>query len=238
MVGTSSYNFRKINAAYDIGGAKMALNSVSKLVNVPLTNYVSVNMGGLEKIVKAVGGVNVTPTLTFSYGGYHFTKGKKIHLNGKAALAYSRMRHEDPQGDYGRQARQRQIIEAIIKSAVSTGTLTNFQSFLDSISNNVTTNLTFDQMVAIFKDYRGAAKKIKSDHLQGISGWWGSASIQVASTTELQRVSDNIRSELGLAKETVSNETTRQNTLNATYGFNFDHPMTEQNFTVFSQSDN
>lgn len=238
MVGTASYNFRKINAAYDIGGAKMALNSVSKLVNVPLTNYVSVNMGGLEKIVKAVGGVNVTPTLTFSYGGYHFTKGKKIHLNGKAALAYSRMRHEDPQGDYGRQARQRQIIEAIIKSAVSTGTLTNFQSFLDSISNNVTTNLTFDQMVAIFKDYRGAVEKIKSDHLQGISGWWGSASIQVASTTELQRVSDNIRSELGLAKETVSNETTRQNTLNATYGFNFDHPMTEQNFTVFSQSDN
>ncbi|WP_125606447.1 LCP family glycopolymer transferase [Lapidilactobacillus bayanensis] len=236
MVGTSSYNFRKINAAYDIGGAKMALNSVSKLVNVPLTNYVSVNMGGLEKIVKAVGGVDVTPTLTFSYGGYNFTKGKAIHLNGKAALAYSRMRHEDPQGDYGRQTRQRQIIEAIIKSAVSTGTLANFQTFLDSISDNVTTNLTFSQMVAIFKDYRGAAKQIKSDHLQGISAWWGSASVQIAATTELQRVSDNIRSELGLTKETVNNETTRQNKLNAAYGFSFNNPVTEQNFSVYAQN--
>lgn len=238
MVGASSFNFRKINAAYDLGGAEMALNSVAKLINVPLTNYVGVNMGGLEKIVDSVGGVDIRPILTFDYEGYSFTKGEKTHMDGAKALKYSRMRYDDPKGDYGRQERQRQVIEAIIKSAVSTGTLANFQTFLKSISDNVTTNLTFNQMVSIFKNYRGAAATIKSDHLQGVNANWGEASVQIAPTTELQRVSDNIRTQLGLEKSTVNNETTHQNELNANYGFVFDNPAVEQNFEVFTQYNN
>ena len=231
IVGTTNYDFEKINSANLRGGPKMVLNSVSKLLNVPLTNYVSINMGGLQQIVDAVGGVDVDVTFAFSYGGSTFTKGK-MHLNGQQALNYARMRYTDPRGDYGRQERQRDIIESIIKSAASTGTLANFQKLLDSISNNVRTNLTFDQMVAIFKGYRGAAKTVESDHVQGIGAYWGKAAVQIAATTELQRVSDKIRTELGLEKETVNNETTRQNQLNATNGFNFKNPTTIQNFEV------
>jgi LCP family protein required for cell wall assembly len=231
IVGTTNYDFEKINSANLRGGPKMALNSVSKLLNVPLTNYVSINMGGLQQIVDAVGGVDVDVTFAFSYGGSTFTKGK-MHLNGQQALNYARMRYTDPRGDYGRQERQRDIIESIIKSAASTGTLANFQKLLDSISNNVRTNLTFDQMVAIFKGYRGAAKTVESDHVQGIGAYWGKTAVQIAATTELQRVSDKIRTELGLEKETVNNETTRQNQLNATNGFNFKNPTTIQNFEV------
>ena len=233
IVGTTNYDFQKINSANLQGGAKMALNSVSKLLNVPLTNYVSVNMGGLEQIVNAVNGVDVEVTLAFSYGGSTFKKGK-MHLNGEQALNYARMRYEDPQGDYGRQQRQRQIIESIIKSAASTGTLANFQKLLDSISSNVTTNFTFDQMVAIFKNYRSAATTVESDHLQGVGAYWGEASVQIASTTEIQRVSDKIRNELSLTKETVSNETTRQNQLNANNGFIFTNPTFNQNYEVYS----
>lgn len=71
-------------------------------------------MGGLEKMVNAVGGVTVNPTLTFKYGAADVTKGKKVTLNGKQALDYSRMREEDPLGDYGRQKRQRQIIQKLV----------------------------------------------------------------------------------------------------------------------------
>ena len=39
--------------------------------------------------------------LTFSQDGYDFTIGK-ISLDGEQALSYSRMRYEDPNGDYGR----------------------------------------------------------------------------------------------------------------------------------------
>ena len=38
-----------------------------------------------------------------------------VHLTGEEALAYARMRKEDPRGDFGRQMRQRQVMQAVIK---------------------------------------------------------------------------------------------------------------------------
>ena len=95
MIGTDSFSVHKINAAYNIGGAKMAMQTTSKVLNVPIKYYISMNMGGMRRIVDGVGGVTVTPPLTFTYDGYTFTKGKKVHLNGSQALAYSRMRYDD-----------------------------------------------------------------------------------------------------------------------------------------------
>lgn len=94
---------QKINAAYTIGGASGAVKSVEKLLDVPIDFYVLLNMGGLKQIINAMGGVTVTPKLTFKYGNANVKKGVKIKLNGAAALDYSRMRYDDPQGDYGRQ---------------------------------------------------------------------------------------------------------------------------------------
>src|SRR5699024_12171985 len=72
-----------------------------------------------------VGGVTVTPPLIFTYDGYTFTKGKTVHLNGNQALAYSRMRYDDPKGDYGRQLRQREVIMSVLEHALSFNTLKN-----------------------------------------------------------------------------------------------------------------
>nr|WP_225350718.1 LCP family protein [Lacticaseibacillus camelliae] len=119
MIGTKSFNMQKINAAYEIGGSKMAVNTASALVNVPIKYYLTVNMGALEKVVDAVGGVDVNVAFSWSdphVGTYKFTKGK-MHLNGAEALAYARMRHADSEGDYGRQKRQQQVIKAIVKKS-------------------------------------------------------------------------------------------------------------------------
>ena len=149
MIGTESFSVHKINAAYNIGGAKMAMQTTSKVLNVPIKYYISMNMGGMRKIVDGVGGVTVTPPLTFTYDGYTFTKGKKVHLNGSQALAYSRMRYDDPKGDYGRQLRQREVIMSVLEHAMSFSTLKNLDSILGSVSTSLRTNLTFDSMVKI-----------------------------------------------------------------------------------------
>ena len=47
-------------------------------------------------------------------------------VDGNTALAFSRMRYADVQGDFGRAARQRQVINAIVKKGASKQTLTNF----------------------------------------------------------------------------------------------------------------
>ncbi len=107
----------KINHAYAFGGAAMAMDTVQKYVDIPIDHYVSINMKGLKELVDAVGGIEVNNDLTFSQDGYDFTIGK-ITLNGDQALSYSRMRYEDPNGDYGRQERQRKIVEGVAKKSV------------------------------------------------------------------------------------------------------------------------
>ncbi|KRL63267.1 LCP family protein [Lactobacillus psittaci] len=233
MVGTKKFTAEKINAAYSIGGAKMAMKSVSVLINVPIKYYAVVNMGGLRKMVNGVGGVVVKPPLSFTYGGYSFKKGQKTKLNGSQALAYARMRYDDPQGDYGRQLRQRQVIISMIQHAASIKTLVNLESILNSVSNNIRTNLSFNNLMAIFQNYRSSTKNSDSDYLHGTGVYIDEASYQVMSDKELQRVSNILRSELGLEKETISNNETYQNKRNEENGFSYSS-TSNQNYTIYS----
>jgi len=221
MVGNSSFRVEKINAAYTIGGAKMAMDSVSKLINVPVKYYALVNMGGIIKMIRYVGGINIRPNLTFEYGGYEFKKGKMTHMGGGGALAYSRMRYDDPKGDYGRQERQRQVIIALIKKAVSLSSLSNLDSILSTVSGNVKTNLPFRALQSIALNYRSCADHEVSDYLHGYNATIDGSSYQIQPTTELQRVSNYARSELGLEQEFINSNETYQNQRNVADGFSF-----------------
>ncbi|GAB5055901.1 LCP family protein [Companilactobacillus alimentarius] len=237
---TSSSNtnkIQKINSAYNIGNEGSAVVTTEKLLNIPIDYYIKVDFNSLKQIVNAVGGVDVDVPFSFSYGDTgeresHFKKGK-MHLNGKQALDYSRMRYEDPKGDYGRQMRQRQVITAIIKSAASANTFTHYQKVLDSISSSMTTNLSFSDMQSMFFNYRGAAKNINSDHLQGYSSTINGSSYEIASTKELRRVSNKLRKQLGLSEEELNNKETKLNAYNKKLGFSFNYTGDQQqNYTT------
>jgi len=240
---SSSNNTRKIqkiNSAYNIGNEESAVATTEKFLNIPIDYYVKVDFNSLTQIVNAVGGVDVDVPFSFSYGDTgqkesHFKKGK-MHLNGKQALDYSRMRYEDPKGDYGRQLRQRQVITAIIKSAASAKTFTRYQKVLDSISSSMTTNLSFSDMQSMFLNYSGAAKSIGSDHVQGYGSMINGSSYEVIPSKELQRASNKLRKQLGLSEEDLDNEETRLNTLNEDNGFSFNSGNQNQNYTIFTRN--
>ncbi|WP_341284636.1 LytR family transcriptional regulator [Priestia megaterium] len=156
----------KINHAYAFGGVDMAINTVENFFNVPVDYYVQVNMESFKDIVNAVGGVTVTNDLDFKYEGYHFSKGK-LTLDGDEALAYSRMRKQDPRGDFGRQIRQRQIIEGVIEEGASVQSLANYGTILDTIGTNVRTNLTFDDMKQIQSNYKDARHNVEQLQVDG-----------------------------------------------------------------------
>lgn len=243
MVGLKKTNLQKINAAYNIEGSKMAKNTVANLLNIPINYYATVNMGALEKIVNAVGGVTINSNFNIQAGNIKITKGKN-HLNGKAALAYTRMRYQDPEGDYGRQKRQQQVITVIIHKLVSINSLTHYQQILNSVSSSVRTDLSFDDMVGIAKYYRNCSTHIDSDHIQGTEAMINGSSYQIASTEELNRISKKIRNQLGLKATKLNNAETRLNAVNTDYFANpklyaydtFGYDSTYYSYTNYSNS--
>lgn len=210
--GNKYFMFR-VNSAYEVGGVKASMKTVSSLLNVPINYYLTVNMKALSSLVNAVGGVSVKVPFSFSYDWADFHKGTQ-HLDGRHAVAYVRMRKEDPRGDYGRQLRQRQVIEAVAKKAMSVNTLTNYRKLVNIFGKYVKTNLSLNDMLALAMTYRSTMSGLKSTYIQGHDAWINGSSIQVASTKELQKKSNMIRKNLNLPVEVLDNDETRQNTLN------------------------
>lgn len=156
----------KINHAYAFGNVPMTIDTVEHFLDIPIDYYVKVNMEAFKDIVDALGGVTVTNSFAFSSDGYDFPEGT-IRLNGEKALAYTRMRKKDPKGDLGRNARQQQVIKAIIKEGASIQSITKLSDILNSLEDNVKTNLTFDEMKLIQKNYRSALEKTESFEIKG-----------------------------------------------------------------------
>ncbi|HDR7715282.1 LytR family transcriptional regulator [Bacillus albus] len=156
----------KINHAYAFGGIDMSVKTVENFLNVPVDHYIEVNMAGFRDIVDAVGGVDVNNDLEFTSREQHFAKGN-IHLNGETALKYTRMRYEDPRGDFGRQMRQRQVIQAVIKKGASVSSLASYGDVLKAIEKNVKTSLTQDQMFDIQKNYKDCMQNSEEIQIPG-----------------------------------------------------------------------
>lgn len=207
------YNMFRVNSAYGIGGSTASMRTVSALLDVPIHYYVEVNMKALKSLVNAVGGVDVKVPFTFSYDWCDFHKGQQ-HLNGRHAVAYVRMRHDDPRGDYGRQMRQRQVINAVVHKAISVDSLANYRNLAKIFTKYVRTNLTFNDMLALALTYRNCSQNIDSGYIQGHDAWINGSSIQVASTAQLQKASDKIRANLDLEKKVLDNDETKLNRLN------------------------
>ncbi|MEL1261969.1 LCP family protein [Leuconostoc mesenteroides] len=197
----------KINAAYAYGSAASATQAVEDLLDIDINGgYILINMGGLVKMVDAVGGVDVTSPLTFTTEGddtqadsknqYSFVEGKTYHMDGEEALAFARMRHEDPNGDYGRQMRQQLVIKAILKNSAQVGTVFN-DSFLTTVSNNVQTDVSTKSMKNLALSYRDAFGTVKQDQLKGTTqSISGLGSTEVMSQTEIDRVHKAITAQM------------------------------------------
>lgn len=187
----------KINHAYAFGGVEMSIATVENFLDIPIDYYVQINMEGFQDIVDAVGGVTVQNDLDFTYEGVHFAKGQ-LNLNGEEALKYSRMRYDDPRGDFGRQQRQRQIIKAVIDEGASLKSLTNYSNIFTALGTNVKTDLTFDEMVTIQSKYRSASKAMEQISLTGSGSKIDGVYYLVVPEEEQTKVSNTLKEHLGL----------------------------------------
>lgn len=195
IVGYNNGQLDKLAHAYAFGQESMAMSSTEKLLDIPLDHYVWLNMEGFEDLVNAVDGVEVNNKFEFKQDGYTFKKGKN-KLNGKEALAYTRMRYEDPKGDYGRQDRQREVVEAIAQKGLSLKGISQYKDILRAIEDNMQTDLSWDEMIKIAMDYRSSFSTIQQQTLQGEGVWIDDISYQEIPEVELHRVQTILQGQL------------------------------------------
>lgn len=187
----------KINHAYAFGGVPMSMDTVEKFLNIPIDYYMKINMEGFKDIVNAIGGVTVKNDFDFTDSGFHFPVGN-VTLDGEKALSYTRMRYEDPNGDFGRQTRQRKVIQAVIDEGTNLSSLTKFSSIFGALGNNIKTNLTFDQMVEIQKNYRNAGKNIQQMEITETGTMIDKIYYGIVSPEEKQQIQTELRAQMEL----------------------------------------
>lgn len=186
----------KLNAAFAYGGPAMAMDTVENLLQVPIHHYLTIDLAGLQKLVDALGGITVNNQLAFTFEGSTFPVGDN-QLDGVRALQYTRMRYEDPDGNYGRQRRQLQVIEGLTKKLVSLDGLTSYQSILAAVASHIATDLSFENMKAITSNYRHSFETIVQDQVLGEGFMENGISYQQVSASEVARVQQVLWEQLG-----------------------------------------
>jgi len=191
IIGHNSVD--KINHAYAFGGVPMAVNTVEHFLDIPIDYYVFVNMEGFLQIIDTIGGVTIDNDMDLSYNTYHYPKGE-ITLDGDNALIFSRIRYEDPRGDFGRQIRQRQIIEAVLKKASTPSILLKATDMLDVVGENVRMNFTMKDLIqlqSIYKQMDGNIEQLSFKEGDGkrIGNIW----YFIPKETELEKIKSDLK---------------------------------------------
>ena len=156
-----------------IYGVDASMATLGQLYDTTIDFYARVNFTSLVEMVDALGGVDV-------YSGQAFTTSEDTglvmnvvqgenHFNGQQALAFSRERMNVDGGDFQRGKNQQAVITAMIKKAVSPAILVGANGILNSVSGNVDTNMSQDQIQTLIKTQLsdGGAWNIKSVAAEG-----------------------------------------------------------------------
>ena len=130
---------QKINAAMQIGGPPLAVRTIEAYTGLPINHVVVVDFGAFEKLIDAVGGIDVNVPENIlsnrfdcpfpaskcgSWPGWRFHKGVQ-HMDGHRALIYSRIRENQlnpADTDISRGEHQQQVMQATLSKLASAST--------------------------------------------------------------------------------------------------------------------
>ena len=167
-VPVPGYGNTKINAAhaygessrYEGGGPALAKLTISKILDLPIHYYARIDFNGFKKAVDSVGGIEVEVEKDLVDNQYPDERNPKIsksfslkagrhRMDGTLALKYVRCRKGTCGGDFGRAARQQQVLLALREKALSLKTLSNpakLASLMDIIGSSARTDLQLSEI--------------------------------------------------------------------------------------------
>ncbi|MGX7107130.1 LCP family protein [Hutsoniella sourekii] len=199
-VDIPGYGMDKINHAYAFGGSDLAVKTVNQLFGIDIDHYLTVNMAGLKDIVDAVDGVEVVPPTSFTIDGYEFIEGQKTPLDGEAALQYARERYTSG-GDYARQERQRDIIQAVVtkvQSIPKTDVITLGKAGM-ALNKNIDTSLGMGEVMDLGSKFYQMSDQIEQYQLTGNGQMIDGVYYDIPDEDSLAEITQNIHQQLGIS---------------------------------------
>ena len=180
------YGVRKLNAAHAIGGGPLLVQTIQANYGVKIDNYARVDFNSLTTIIDLVGGVDIELSaaevnsangniseqcglLGWDYETNRIKAPGMQRLSGIQAVAYCRIRNVG-NADYGRTARQRAVLMALVGRAKSMGVSqlnTLINQVLPLVTHNVEqgTVLSLISQVPSFLSYEFVSGRVPYDGL-------------------------------------------------------------------------
>lgn len=146
------YGKQKINAAFAFGGPELVRKTIKHNFDVDINYYAVVDFHGFPKIIDLVApdGVDVEIPYEMSYGiGMTLHPGAQT-LHGEQLLGYVRFR-QDRLSDFGRVARQQEVLSKVKEQAVSIHSLVNLPKILGVTDPYIDTNVDNRTLLTIGK---------------------------------------------------------------------------------------
>ena len=150
--------WNKLNAAYAFGGPELLMDTIEYNFDVRIDDYVAVDFVSFISLVDSVGGIDIQVSdaeaeeinviliseVNELVGDDRMSDlldgGGKLHLNGKQALAYSRIRKVG-NSDFERTERQRRVLSLII-AKLKTFRPSMFKNLASDVIPDVSTNMS------------------------------------------------------------------------------------------------
>ncbi|TYZ23328.1 LCP family protein [Selenomonas ruminis] len=167
-VPIEGHGYEKINHAYAYGGQELTQKSVESLLGVKIDHYVLINTTAFERIIDALGGVDINVEKRMHYEDPWDDNGGLVidlypgeqHMDGKKAIQY--VRYRDGEGDIGRIGRQQKFVKACLSKMISPQMLPRLPKLIEEINSAVTTDMSLAELLRF-------AKLMKSVHDNGLT---------------------------------------------------------------------
>jgi LCP family protein required for cell wall assembly len=147
--------FAQFNWAYEVGGAACTIRTVERLTGIRVDHHLVVDFAGFERLVDAVGGVEVCLAEPVDDPDAHLVldAGPQT-LDGEQALGYVRTRKGIGDGsDTQRMARQQEFLTALLGQVRDDGVLTDpaeLYRVLDAVTSSLTADPGLDSLTELY----------------------------------------------------------------------------------------
>ena len=147
------------------GAVDLSRRTIQQDFGIPINYYAWVGLDGFVKVIDTVGGVDVDVTHPITDDTYPDDVGNNTgdiyaykrlyippgpqHLSGTEALEYVRSRHADLVGDFGRSARQQQVLNSLKVKLSNAGIIGELPQLANDLNGFVKTDMSLGDALKV-----------------------------------------------------------------------------------------